>query len=84
MTADTTHEVFRQPDDPTSNVWRYMDFTKYAAMLESSSLYFARIDKLGDPFEGSMTVPSITALEGFIAWPADSVPPYWNRPRNLV
>lgn len=30
-----------------------MDFTKFVAMLESSSLFFARADCLGDPFEGS-------------------------------
>jgi len=34
-------------------IWRYMDFTKFVSMLESSSLYFARADLLGDPFEGS-------------------------------
>ncbi|MES1981929.1 MAG: DUF2971 domain-containing protein [Pseudomonadota bacterium] len=30
-----------------------MDFTKFVAMLESSSLFFSRADRLGDPFEGS-------------------------------
>jgi hypothetical protein len=30
-----------------------MDFTKFVSMLESSCLYFARADRLGDPFEGS-------------------------------
>jgi len=30
-----------------------MDFTKFVSMLESSSLFFARADCLGDPFEGS-------------------------------
>jgi hypothetical protein len=30
-----------------------MDFTKFVAMLEHSSLYFSRADLLGDPFEGS-------------------------------
>jgi len=35
-------------------VWRYMDFTKFVSMLDTSSLYFARVDKLGDPFESTM------------------------------
>ena len=47
------HPVFKQPTDPGIPVWRYMDFTKFVSMLESRSLFFARSDKLGDPFEGS-------------------------------
>lgn len=47
------HPVFKQPADPTIAIWRYMDFTKFVAMLETSALFFARADKLGDPFEGS-------------------------------
>ncbi len=47
------HPVFKQPADPGAPIWRYMDFTKFVSMLESKSLYFARSDKLGDPFEGS-------------------------------
>jgi hypothetical protein len=34
-------------------LWRYMDFTKYVSLLVTGSLYFARMDKLGDPFEGT-------------------------------
>lgn len=63
MPADMTHPVFRQPADPEAKVWRYMDFTKYLALLESSALYFTRIDLLGDPFEGSWSAKSDKALE---------------------
>ena len=46
------HPVFNPP--PLDAVlWRYMDFTKYVSILEKQSLFFARADKLGDPFEGS-------------------------------
>ena len=38
------------PDDAV--LWRYMDFTKFVSLLEKSSLFFARADKLEDPFEG--------------------------------
>jgi hypothetical protein len=45
--------------DPSQNpaipMWRYMDFTKFVSMLETRSLFFARADLLGDPFEGSLT-----------------------------
>ncbi len=36
-------------------LWRYMDFTKFVSLLEKESLFFARADKLGDPFEGSFS-----------------------------
>ena len=46
------HPVFNPP--PLDAVlWRYMDFTKYVSLLEKQALFFARADKLGDPFEGS-------------------------------
>ena len=48
------HPVFNPP--PLNTVlWRYMDFTKYVSLLEKQALFFARADKLGDPFEGSYT-----------------------------
>lgn len=34
-------------------MWRYFDFAKLLDMLTSSSLYFPRVDRRGDPFEGS-------------------------------
>lgn len=36
-------------------IWRYMDFTKYIDFLTSNSLWFARLNTLGDPFEGTYT-----------------------------
>ncbi len=48
-----SHEAFGFPENTDSKVWRYMDFTKFVAMLETNSLYFCRADRLGDPFEGS-------------------------------
>ena len=44
---------FRQPQNDDGKVSRYMDFTKFVSLLASKSLYFARADKLGDPFEGA-------------------------------
>src|SRR5689334_11944226 len=63
MPADTKHEIFRQPPDPSVKIWRYMDFTKYVSLLESSSLWFSRIDQLGDPFEASWTAASDKAFD---------------------
>ena len=37
-------------------LWRYMTFTKFASLLSKKALFFARADKLEDPFEGSFSV----------------------------
>ncbi|MEO9307475.1 MAG: DUF2971 domain-containing protein [Nitrososphaera sp.] len=47
-----THPNFESPDDQV-HIWRFIDFTKFVDILESSSLYFSRPDLLGDPFEGT-------------------------------
>ena len=36
-------------------LWRYMDFTKFVSLLERRALFFCRPDRLGDPFEGSIS-----------------------------
>jgi len=36
-------------------IWRYLDFTKFVALLESRSLFFCRSDLFLDKFEGSYT-----------------------------
>jgi len=53
MAASTNNPCFIQPKNSDEKVWRYVDFTKYVAMLNSSSLFFSRADLLGDSFEGS-------------------------------
>ena len=47
--------TFPQPEDRSSVVWRYMSFAKFLSLLDRKALFFARLDKLGDPFEGSIT-----------------------------
>jgi len=69
MPANTVHPVFQQPVNPDVKVWRYMDFAKYAALLEESALWFSRADKLGesfgdrlgDPFEGTISHATLEA-----------------------
>jgi len=38
--------------DERATLWRFMDFTKYVAMLHRRALFFARADEMPDPFEG--------------------------------
>jgi len=52
------HNVFAQPVG-TTRIWRYMDFTKLIALLETGSLFFSRTDLLGDKFEGSFSQYSL-------------------------
>jgi hypothetical protein len=44
--------VFTAPQNPDTQIWRYMGFTKFVSMLQNAGLYFSRSDKLGDQFEG--------------------------------
>ena len=62
MPASTT-DYFIAPDDPDARIWRYMDFTKFVAMLEEQGVYFARADLLGDNFEGSFSLANERFLE---------------------
>jgi hypothetical protein len=43
-----------EPLDETT-IWQYMDFTKLVSILERRELFFARIDKVDDPYEGTIT-----------------------------
>ena len=52
------HPDFPTPPDDTV-IWRYMDLAKYVDLLRSAALYFARADKLGDPYEGSIPISTV-------------------------
>ncbi|WMW24367.1 hypothetical protein RE474_09720 [Methanolobus sediminis] len=45
--------------DDTTRIWRYLDFTKFVSLLDTSSLFFCRSDKFSDPFEGSMPIVNV-------------------------
>ena len=53
------HFLCREPEDRQSIIWRYLDLAKYMHLLETASLHFTRADRLGDPFEGSYSRPTI-------------------------
>ena len=58
------HEAFTPPP-PDAILWRYMDFTKFVSLLEKQALFFARADKLEDPFEGAWPNLSRAGLRKF-------------------
>lgn len=45
-----------QREEPNENtkIWRYLDFTKFISLLDTSKLFFTRVDLFEDPFEGSL------------------------------
>lgn len=62
--------------DDSQVIWRYFDFPKLVHLLESSSLFFSRLDLLGDPFEGSVTNADLSALsQHWVAMSEDSGSP---------
>jgi hypothetical protein len=59
MTA-TEPPIFNPPADRDISIWRYMNLSKFAWMLQNKALYFCRCDRLGDPYEGYHTQPVAT------------------------
>jgi hypothetical protein len=53
-----THVLFDSPAD-SARLWRYMDLSKLIDLLHRKSLFFARADKLGDPWEGGTSYVNI-------------------------
>jgi len=47
------------PNEENATIWRYIDFAKLVDMLDQSTLHFASLRTLEDPYEG---VPSESAL----------------------
>jgi hypothetical protein len=48
----------KKPDE-NAKIWRYMDYSKFLSLLDKSALFFARADRLGDPFEGSYSKANV-------------------------
>lgn len=53
------HAYFELPEDQDTVIWRYMDFTKFVSILETSTLFFPTPDQLNDPYEGYWSVPTL-------------------------
>ena len=73
MTFTHRDLVLTPPNDPNVSVWRYVDLARFLHLLETSSLFFARADTFADPFEGSLSVPTIPLRERVLA--ATPLPP---------
>ena len=61
------HPGFKSPNEDAT-LWRCMDFTKFVSLLETQSLYFARADRLGDPFDGSYSRANTALRPALYEW----------------
>jgi hypothetical protein len=59
---DPAHPVFHRPPAST-RLWRYLDFTKFVALLEDRSLFLAPADRFEDRFEGSVSAATVELRE---------------------
>jgi len=50
-----SHPVFNEPE-PDAIIWRYMDFAKLVSLISKRALFFCRVSKLKDPWEGAWPV----------------------------
>ena len=55
------HPLFKPPLDEAP-LWHYMSFKRLVCLLDKQALFFSRVDKLGDPFEGSLPKETVTLL----------------------
>jgi len=55
------HPFFEYPQND-ARIWRYMDLEKFFWLLEHSALYFCRLDRLPDRFEGAWSKPTFKAI----------------------
>jgi hypothetical protein len=49
-------------DNDPRKLWRYMDFTKFASLLGTKQLFFTRLDKFRDTFEGSYPINNFNGV----------------------
>jgi len=51
---DNLKSVFIKPDNENIKIWRFLDFPKFASMLDKHSLFFSNAVKMDDAFEGEL------------------------------
>src|SRR5690554_6189085 len=57
------HKYVKLSCSDDCRIWRYMDFTKFVAMLENGGLWFSRADCFTDPFDSELPNPVITGMK---------------------
>lgn len=53
---------FEPPSNSNIRIWRYVDFAKFASMIDSSTLHFTRLDQMEDEYEGAFSEGSFDVV----------------------
>lgn len=48
------HPSFEEPENKNAKIWRYIDLVKFVSIMDRGALFFVRVSKLEDPYEGTM------------------------------
>ena len=60
--------------EENAKIWRYMGYSKFLSLLDKSALFFARADKLGDPYEGSYSKANVKIRPiTYQQWPQEDI-----------
>jgi len=52
---------FEAPRNQNATLWRYMDLTKFMALLEDSAVFFSAAEEFDDPYEGALSQANSTS-----------------------
>lgn len=63
---------FIPPTNSNIRIWRYVDFAKFCSMLDSSTLYFTRLDQMEDEYEGAFSEASFDTVVGLFPDPVQN------------
>ena len=68
--------LVRQPKNRNAKIWRFVDLPKFIDFVHTGSLYFGRLDKLEDPYEGPPPRAELMKLRSDTTtkWMADLFP----------
>jgi hypothetical protein len=66
------HPDMRTPN-PDDQLWRYMSFAKCFSLIDSRSLFFPRVDKLDDKFEGAYPKATSDEMKKYVTPPGVAV-----------
>lgn len=57
------HSALGPPEDRSKAIWRYVDLARLLWVLQERALWFARADKLGDYWEGSLSIATLASAD---------------------
>lgn len=55
MIFENDHPALIQPNEDDS-IWRYMSLDKFESSIKKKAIFFCRVDRFSDPFEGSIPI----------------------------